>query len=55
MDQERLLSGYVLRVSIRLSRWKLSLLNVETGQVWLFSSFEDLKQHLEAASTRRRK
>ena len=48
MDHERLLSGYVLRVSIRRNRWSLVLLNVETGEVEQFSSFESLKEHLEA-------
>jgi hypothetical protein len=50
VDHERLLCGYVLRVSIERNRWKLGLLNVETGEARLFGSFEDLKQHLESVS-----
>ena len=50
MDHERLLSGYVLRVSIWQGQWSLVLLNVETGEAKHFSSFEDLKQHLETFS-----
>jgi hypothetical protein len=51
MHDERLLSGYVLRVAVRRHRWHITLIYVRSGEVKTFDSFEALRAYLEHAST----
>ena len=48
MRGERLLSGYVLRVSQLKQGWRIALQNLQTGQQKHFDSFKALQEYLEA-------
>jgi hypothetical protein len=50
MPRERLLSGFVLRVTIKRHRWHITLYNLKTGEVKTFDSFTALSAYLESAS-----
>ena len=49
MREERLLSGYVLRVSQLRQSWRITLQNLHTGQQQHFDSFKALQEYLEAS------
>lgn len=52
MCKETLLSGYILRVSVKRHHWHITLHNLKTGEVKTFSSFEALHIYLEQVSIR---
>jgi hypothetical protein len=47
MRIETLLTGYVLRVAVYRNCWQITLLQVGTGELKTFASFEQLAAYLE--------
>lgn len=47
MPAERVMNGYLLRVSVRRHRLHLTLHDLRTGQHLTFRSFDLLLEHLE--------
>lgn len=50
MDNEKLIAGYILRVAVRRNRWRISLHDIGTQQVKVFSTFKALGEYLEKIS-----
>ena len=53
MRGPRLLSGYVLRVTVHANRWHIVLVDLARGVTLTFHDFTDLARHLELEAARR--
>jgi|JRYI01.1.fsa_nt_gb hypothetical protein len=53
MRGPRLVSGYVIRVTVRSNRWHIVLVDLGRGATTTFHDFADLARHLELEAAKR--